>query len=90
MKRYEVVPYRFHRHIASGRKVSIFGAVPWVSSADKANWETVSEGFTWADNKDNTVGCCRRPVADRAEADKTCATMNAWWESIVGVDGNVY
>lgn len=79
MPRYTVIPHTFHRHRITGCKASIYGAHPAVSLADRANWETVTDGFTWSDSVTNTVGLCRAPMADRAEAQALADRLNAEW-----------
>jgi hypothetical protein len=51
-----------------GRTASIYGACPYVSDADKANWSIVSVGFTIRDNRTNTVGMGHKPYESRYDA----------------------
>lgn len=67
MPRIEVIPHKKWQHV-SGRTASVYGSVPWTSSSDRENWELVEKGFTWYDNKNNTVGLCRVPVETIEEA----------------------
>lgn len=76
-RRYTVEESRSYRHKATGRKVSIFGALPWRGDAEKLEWELVVNGFTIRDNNENTVGCGRVPWALRAEAEETAERWNA-------------
>lgn len=55
MKRLEVIPYVFWQHV-NGKQASLYGACPWHSESDRANWSKVSNGFTIADNRDGTIG----------------------------------
>jgi hypothetical protein len=79
MNRYEVIPSKQWQH-PSGRKVSIYGALPYWG--DKGDWQIVQTGWTWRDNRTNTVGLCRVPAKTREEADTLCAEFNARDEAI--------
>lgn len=62
----KVIPSRRWQHV-SGRTASVYGAVPYVSDADKADWEIVTVGYS-IQNDDGTVGQGRPPYATEAEA----------------------
>ena len=51
-----------------GRTASIYGACPYVSDADKANWTIKAVGFTVRNMKTGTVGIGRKPFATFDEA----------------------
>lgn len=63
----KVIPSRRWQNSVTGRTASIYGAVPYTSDADKANWEVVTAGYViqW---DDGTVGNGRPPYATEAEA----------------------
>lgn len=63
----KVIPSRRWRNRVTGATASIYGAAPYVSDADKADWEVETAGFTiqW---DDGTVGNGRPPYATEAEA----------------------
>lgn len=71
---YRVVESKVWQHRQSGRKVSPYGACPWTSDAEKADWELISQGWTLFDRQANTVGCGRVPwptqEAAQAQADE--------------------
>jgi hypothetical protein len=73
MKVVEVIESRVWVNKLTGLNASLYGSCPWVSAADKANWELRTKGWTWRlDN--GTVGLGRAPAATREEA---CAVMEA-------------
>lgn len=39
----------------SGRTASIYGAVPYTSDADKANWYIETCGYSFYDTRSNTI-----------------------------------
>lgn len=49
--RFEVIPRKFWVNSLTGQRVSIYGAVP-----AGAEWSIVEDGFTYRDNRNNTVG----------------------------------
>lgn len=63
----KVIPSRRWRNSVTGATASIYGAVPYVSDADKANWEVITVGYS-IQNDDGTVGQGRQPYATEAEA----------------------
>ena len=65
---YIVVESKIWQHKTTGRRVSIYGACPWTSDAEKADWDLVSPGWTLFNRATNTVGCGRVPWATREAA----------------------
>lgn len=66
----QVIPSRVHMH-TSGNRASVYGAVPWRSSAEREEWSTVINGYTWevVDTQGRvTVGLCRMPAETLKEA----------------------
>jgi hypothetical protein len=61
-----VIPSRFYVHKPTGRTISIFGACPWRSDAEKADFEVYEKGFTiqWPDGSVGTG----KPAFETAEA----------------------
>lgn len=55
MERYEIIPNRFWKRKTDGFKVSLWGAVPYASEAEKANWEIATDGFSIRDRKQGMV-----------------------------------
>ena len=51
-----------------GRTASIYGACPYVSEADKADWAIKAVGYTVRNMKTGTVGIGRKPFATFDEA----------------------
>ncbi len=74
--RYEVTEAQVWRHV-SGRTTSVYGACPWTSDAERANWKRETVGFTVYDNDRGTFGIGRRPFATRKEAETFVAQLNA-------------
>jgi hypothetical protein len=72
----EVIPYRFWKNKVTGRTASVAGAHPAGSPADRANWEIVTEGWTWR-NDNGTTGLCRPPAKTREEAEEVMKRWNA-------------
>lgn len=74
MEALEIIEARIHRHIATGRTASIYGAVPWRSNAERAEWEIVSNGFSFR-RPDGTV------FRNRYHATREDAQRQIWeWE----------
>ena len=65
---YEVIESRVWRHKVTGRKVSIYGALPFWGDSDKESWEIVPQGWTVRNLKDGTVGIGRVPWKTQADA----------------------
>ena len=74
MKVLAVIPSQRYRHI-SGRTASIYGACPWTSQADKANWTLETSGWTW-EMDNGTIGLGRVPAKTRAEAIEVMNAIN--------------
>lgn len=55
MKRYEIIPKQFWENKVTGATASVYGATPWISDADRDNWERVVRGASLRDNRLNTV-----------------------------------
>lgn len=62
----QAIPRQFWQH-SSGRTASLYGSVPWVSAADKAEWTVVTKGWTvkWPDG---TIGT-PKPFATKEDAE---------------------
>jgi hypothetical protein len=69
MTRYEAIESKVWRS-ATGRTVSIYGALPWFSEAQKQaeGWTLVVTGFTVRNLSDGTVGIGRVPWKTLEEA----------------------
>ena len=67
MKRYEIIEAKCWVH-TDGRTASVYGACPYVSDSDKANWTIQTVGYTIRDNKTNTVGMGRKPFDSMYDA----------------------
>ena len=65
---YEVIESKAWKH-KDGNTASIYGAVPYLSDAEKQNWKIETLGFTVRNNKTNSVGIGRKPWATKAEAE---------------------
>lgn len=63
----KVIPSRRWQNSVTGATASVYGAVPYVSDADKADWAIVTVGYS-IQNDDGTIGQGRRPYASEAEA----------------------
>lgn len=79
MNTIKVIRAKCWKH-ANGRQASIYGAAPWTSDAEKANWKLVENGWTWECTDFNgrvTVGMCRVPAKTREAADAEAARCAA-------------
>ena len=75
--RYEVVPSRRWKH-RSGRTASIYGAVPYVSDEDEADWSIETVGYTLRDTLRGTLGAASLPFgATKDEAQALADRLNA-------------
>jgi len=63
----KVIESRRWKNSKTGQTASIYGAVPYYSEKDKADWEIETIGYTWA-NSDGTIGLGRVPVKTEQEA----------------------
>jgi hypothetical protein len=70
---YEPIEYVRWKNTVTGATASIYGAVPWTSARDKANWITETVGWTVRNLKDGTVGIGRVPWKTYAEAEEWAA-----------------
>jgi len=50
-----VIPSRCWKNMVTGQTVSLYGSVPYLSEAEKDNWEVVEKGYT-TENSNGTVG----------------------------------
>ena len=75
IKTYEVIPHRVLKRI-SGKIVSISGAAPYYTDAQKAEWSIVQMGWTVRNNRTGTTGICRPPFQTEAEAQAWCDENN--------------
>jgi hypothetical protein len=71
----EVIPARRWVHV-SGRTASLYGAVPYLSDAEKADWRIDTVGFTWR-CADGTIGLGRPAAETQEEAEAVMARVNA-------------
>ena len=82
--RYEVIESKVWINKVNGRRVSIYGALPWISDSEREQWEIVTQGWTIRDIRENTIGCGRVPwktqIEAQADADK--------WNSPCTCDAN--
>ena len=67
MRVLEVIPARRWRNSTTGQAASLYGAQPWTSLADKANWSVETSGWTWR-NDNGTIGLGRMPANTYDEA----------------------
>ncbi|USN15903.1 hypothetical protein PAPPERLAPAPP_01610 [Brevundimonas phage vB_BpoS-Papperlapapp] len=63
----EVIPHRVWRNTRTERTAGVFGAVPWVSDAEKHEWELVTVGWT-VRHPDGTTGVGRFAFQTKDEA----------------------
>jgi hypothetical protein len=68
MNRFEVIPARRWRH-TSGQTASVYGAAPWRSASEMAEWEVEDSGWTVRNPHNGQVGACRPPFATKGEAE---------------------
>lgn len=73
-----VIPSRVWVNAKTGKRASLFGAVPWVSGPQPAEWQVKDQGFT-LEMSNGTVGYGRVPLATKAEAQ---AVMDAWLKRV--------
>lgn len=74
MSRYDVIPARGWKR-DDGATASIYGAVPWVSDAERRRWIIQTNGWTVRDNQRGTIGMSRPPWPTREEAE---AWVSRW------------
>ena len=71
----EVIETKHYKHV-SGRTASMWGAAPWTSEADRANWTLVPSGWDIIWTGDGTFGRCKPPFKTKEEADAFAAKWN--------------
>jgi hypothetical protein len=76
MRILEVIPARHWVNLRNGRTASVYGAVPYTSKAEEADWEVQDNGWTWR-NDNGTVGLGRVPAKTREEALEVMRKNNA-------------
>ena len=64
---FEVIPSRVWKR-DDGRSASIYGAVPWLSDAERPRWAMVATGWTVRNPITGQVGVGRPACATEAEA----------------------
>jgi len=67
MNAYEVIESKVWTR-DDGARASIYGAVPWVSEAEKARWSVVSQGWTVRNPRTGQVGVGRPALPTREAA----------------------
>jgi hypothetical protein len=75
MTKWEVIESKAWRR-DDGATASPYGAVPWLSDAERERWQMVTRGWTVQDNSRGTVGNGRTPYATREEAQAFCDRWN--------------
>lgn len=65
----QVIPSRRWKNAVTGATASVYGALPYVSDADRDNWAVETVGYS-IQNDDGTVGSGRPPypTAEAAQA----------------------
>lgn len=71
-----VIPARHWVNLRNGRTASVYGALPYTSNAEKADWEVQENGWTWQ-NDNGTIGLGRVPAKTREEAEEVMRKNNA-------------
>ena len=61
--------------IATGKTASLYGSVPWVCEADRAQWEVETLGWTWR-TSEGTIGLGRAPEPTKSGAERVAAKIN--------------
>ena len=59
----------------TGAQASIYGACPYWSEAEAADWEVKSVGWTW-EHPNGTIGMGRPPAKTREEAQAVADNLN--------------
>ena len=75
--RYEVIESRRWKNSATGATASLYGAAPYVSDRDRADWHVETVGYTWRNLKTGTIGLGRAPAKTREEAETVAARLNS-------------
>lgn len=73
MKPIEAIPSKRWRNKKTGAIASLYGAVPWTTPAEKADWEVETVGWT-VRNDNGTIGIGREPWKTKEEADAYVAS----------------
>lgn len=76
MDRITVIPSRVYIR-DDGKSASMYGSSPWGSPEEKKRWALVEQGWTWRDNRSNTIGLGRVPAKTEAEAQAIADYFNA-------------
>lgn len=53
----------------TGKRASVYGAVPWIAGPQPAEWTVQPQGYT-LEMSNGTVGYGRPPLATKAEAEQ--------------------
>lgn len=67
MNTYDVIESKVWQH-DDGRRVSIYGAVPWQGPAQRERWNMVTVGWTVREQRTGQVGIGRKPWATEQDA----------------------
>lgn len=67
MRILEVIPSKSWKNTHTGATASLYGAVPYVTTAEAEGWEIVVKGYTWLCSND-TIGLGRPPAKTYEEA----------------------
>lgn len=54
-KRFEIIPRQFWKNTKTGATASLYGSHPAVNAEDEANWQVVTDGVVYKDNKSGTI-----------------------------------
>lgn len=72
----EIIPRKFWKNKVTGASASLYGAVPYLSEAEKEAWEVVENGYTTR-NSNGTVGGMQSIKADMSR-EEVVAVVNRW------------
>ena len=67
MKILEVIESKHWVNNSTGATASIYGAVPWTTEKEKAQWKIETRGYTWR-LSNGTIGLGRVPAKTMNEA----------------------
>jgi hypothetical protein len=76
MKVLEVIPAKKWKNKVTGQTASLYGAVPYTTTAEAEGWEVITVGWTWR-NSNGTIGLGRVPAATYEEAVEVMNKVNA-------------
>lgn len=76
-----IIPNLKHVHKVSGKAVSIYGAAPWTSNAEKDMWKVEKSGWTY-ELADGTVGARRPPAKTYNEAVEVANKINGFYRPL--------